>query len=121
MSYPEGASVNDAIPQEHCTVQYTSFDEAVNMVCRCRVRAELAKCNIKSAFQILPVLPQDFDLLGFYFQRFFYIDRALPIGCSVSFLEWKLRSRVGCKNTAHYLDQGSQMQFTWGQLEAEAG
>ena len=27
LSYPEGASVNDAILQEFCTVHYTSFDE----------------------------------------------------------------------------------------------
>ena len=68
LSYPEGGSVNDAIPQEQCTVRYTSFDEAVSMVRRCGVGAELAEYDIKSAFWILPVNPQDFDLLGFHFQ-----------------------------------------------------
>ena len=75
------------------------------MVRRCGVGAELAKFDIKSAFWILPVHLQDFDLLEFYFQGFFYIDRALPMGCSVfyaafklfcSFLEWNLRAKVGC-------------------------
>ena len=83
LSYPEGESVNDAIPQELCSVCYTSFDEAVHRVHRCRIGAELVKCDIKSAFCILPVHPQDFDLLGFYFQCSYYIDRALPMGCSV--------------------------------------
>ena len=71
------------------------------------------KRDIKSAFQILPVHPLDFDLLGFSFQHVFYIDRALPMGCSVScaayerfslFVEWQLRKRAGCSNMANYLD-----------------
>ena len=48
LSYPDGGSVNDAIPQELCTICYTSFDEAVSIVRRCGVGAELAKCDIKS-------------------------------------------------------------------------
>ena len=113
LSYPEGTSVNDVIPQELCSLCYTSFDEVVCMVRKCDVGAELAKCDIKSAFQILPVNPLVFDLLGFHFQGSFYIDRTFPMGCCIScaaferfssFLEWKLRCRVGCQYTAHYLD-----------------
>ena len=37
--------------------------------------AELGKCNIKSAFQLLHVHPTDFDLLGFSFEGSFYMDR----------------------------------------------
>ena len=84
LPYPEAESVNGDIPQELCSVYYTSFDEAVCMVHRCGIGAELAKCDIKSAFGILPVHPQDFDLLGFYFQGSYYINRALSMGCSVS-------------------------------------
>ena len=113
LSFPEGASVNDAIPQEFCTVRYTSFDEAVRMVRQCGVGAEMAKCDVQAVFRLLPVNPLDFDLLGLYFQGAYYVDRALPMGCSIScsaferfstFVEWKLRSRVGCNSTAHYLD-----------------
>ena len=77
LSYPEGNLVNDAISQELCTVHYTSFDEAVNMVRTCDVGAELAKCNIKSAFWTLSVHPRDFDLLGFCFQGSFYREHYL--------------------------------------------
>ena len=45
LSYPEGSSVNNAIPHELCTVRYTSLDEAVNMVRRGGVGVELAKCD----------------------------------------------------------------------------
>lgn len=57
--------------------------------------------------------PSDFDLLGFAFEGKIYIDRALPMGCSVScsaferfssFLEWALKQRSGCESAVHYLD-----------------
>ena len=76
LPYPEGESVSDAISQELCTVCYTSFDVAMCMVHRCGQGDELAKCNIKSAFCILLVHSLDFYLLGFYFQGYYYIDRA---------------------------------------------
>lgn len=59
----------------------------------------MVKCNIKSAFHLLPVHTNDFELLGFYFEGVYYMDRALPMGYSVScanferfstFLEWAL-------------------------------
>ena len=134
LSFPEGASVNDAIPSELCSVRYTSLDEAVCMVRKCGVGAELAKCDVKSAFRLLPVHPRDFDLLGFHFQGAFYTDRALPMGCSIScsvfekfstFVEWKLRDLTGYRSTAHYLDdylfcgkQGTgQCSFLLGQFQ----
>ena len=54
------------------------------MIRKCGVGAELAKCDIKSMFRILPVHPLDFNLLGFQFGGEFYIDRALLMGYSVS-------------------------------------
>ncbi|XP_060111130.1 olfactory receptor 6N1-like [Heteronotia binoei] len=59
------------------------------------------------------VHPEDFDLLGFSFEGKYYMDRALPMGCSVScasferfssFVEWALRIKSGLNNTVHYLD-----------------
>ena len=97
LSYPAGESVNGRIPQELCTVWYTSFDAAVCMVRACGHGVEMMKCDIKSAFHLLPVHPADFELFGFVFDRFYYMDRALPMGCSIShaafecfsfFLEW---------------------------------
>lgn len=73
----------------------------------------MAKADIKSAFRLLPVHPGDFHLLGFSFDGFFFMDRALPLGCSIScsavkhfssFLEWVVRQCTGCVDSAHYLD-----------------
>lgn len=46
--------------------------------------AELGKVDIKNAFRLLPIHQGDFDLLGFKFKNQFYIDKCLPMGCSIS-------------------------------------
>lgn len=83
------------------------------MVRSCGIGAEMAKCDIKSAFWLLPIHPNDFELLGFTFDGEFYMNRALPMGCSVScaafekfssFLEWVLQQCTGLQTTKHYLD-----------------
>lgn len=113
LSYPEGSSVNDAIPEHLCSVRYMSFDSTVHMVRGCGFGVELGKCNIKLAFRLLPVHPGDFELLGFSFQGLYYVDRALPMGCSVTclvferfstFLEWALKFCCGHESIVHYLD-----------------
>ncbi|XP_061485677.1 uncharacterized protein LOC133386068 [Rhineura floridana] len=113
LSHPRGQSVNDFIPDSLCTVHYTSFDAAVRMVRACGNGALMGKCDIKSAFRLLPVHPADFDLLGFTFADKFHVDRALPMGCSIScalferfstFLEWAIKRRTGMDSVVHYLD-----------------
>lgn len=75
LSHPKRGSVNDAIPDHMCSVQYTSFDKAVCLVHKSGISAELAKCDIKLAFRLLPVHPDDFELLGHAFEGQFYVDR----------------------------------------------
>ena len=36
LSVPKGSSVNDFILQEEFSVQYSKFDDAVNMICQPR-------------------------------------------------------------------------------------
>ena len=45
---------------------------------------ELTKNYIKSAFRLLIVNPADVDLLGIKFDNMYYIDKCLPMDCSVS-------------------------------------
>lgn len=40
--------------------------------------------DIKSAFRLLPVDPAEFDLLGFNIEHEIYIDKCMPMGCSIS-------------------------------------
>nr|XP_054749833.1 uncharacterized protein LOC129255509 [Lytechinus pictus] len=113
LSAPSNNSLNGQINRADCTVVYASFDEAVKLVQRIGHGACMGKADIKSAFRLLPVHPDDFDLLGMCVEGRFYFDKCMPMGCSVacsafekfsSFLEYCCRKVAGIPNTLHYLD-----------------
>lgn len=81
--YPKGASVNDAIPPELGSFCYVSLDDMLNIIKPCGPRALLAKCDIQSAFHLLPVHPDNFGLLEFKFKGSWYIDKTMPMGCMI--------------------------------------
>ncbi|KAM9330484.1 uncharacterized protein PAF06_014162 [Gastrophryne carolinensis] len=73
----------------------------------------MAKTDIESAFRLLPVHPDSLYLLGCFFEGGYYVDRCLPMGCSIScayfeafssFLEWVVKERAGMGSVTHYLD-----------------
>ena len=75
--------------------------------------ASLVKLDIESAFRLLPVHPKDFSLMGMQHNGQYFVDKALPFGCSSScaifekfstFLEWGARTTAASQNLMHYLD-----------------
>ena len=63
----------------------------------------------KSAFRLLPVHPNDFDLLGFSINGDLYYDKCMPMGCSISCVTFErfstfLRGELLAHVTLHYLD-----------------
>lgn len=113
LSYPDGASINDFIPDELCSVSYTTIDDAVQLIKALGRNCLLAKTDVASAFRILPVHPADHELLGIQFRGSFYYDRCLPMGCSISCsifetfstaLQWIACKRFGVQNMLHILD-----------------
>lgn len=71
----------------------------------------MAKADIQSAFRLLPIHPLGFNSLGFHFDGQIFIDKFLPMGCSLSchyfeafstFLEWVVYCVVG--GVSHYLN-----------------
>ncbi len=61
----------------------------------------MAKSDIKPAFRLLLVHPDDFNLLGFTLDDHFYFHKCMPMGCFSScatfecfstFLEYSARS-----------------------------
>jgi hypothetical protein len=113
LSHPLGNSVNDFIDPELCRVQYSSFDKVITMISNLGKGALCGKIDIKSAFRLLIVSPSDFDLVGIYFDGKFYIDKCLPMGCSLScslfekfssFLQWAVVRETGLSTIDHYLD-----------------
>ena len=113
LSYPKHESVNDFIDQKLCYVKYASFDEAVAIVQELGKNCLLGKSDMKSQFRIIPVAKNEFDQLGFCFNNWYYFDKALPFGCSIScatferfatFLEFAVRRRSTVGRLLHYLD-----------------
>ena len=46
--------------------------------------AHMAKTDVKSAFRIVPIHPEDFHLLGMKLDGLYFYETTLPMGCSMS-------------------------------------
>ena len=79
LSYPHGSSVNDFIPNDCSSVSYASINDAIDVL-----KPTGAKTDVKSAFRIIPIHPNDYPLLGMKWEKLYYFDRCLPMGCSSS-------------------------------------
>ena len=80
LSAPAGASVNDGICLETCSLSYASVDDAVAIIQHLGRGAELVKMDFKDAYRVVPVHPQDHRLLGIWWDGGVYVDRSLPFG-----------------------------------------
>lgn len=89
LSAPKGDSLNNQI-SEDALVKLRGLGQG----------ALMAKAVIQSAFRLLPINPLSLNSLGFVFYGYFFFDRCLPMGCSLSctyfkafatFLEWVVR------------------------------
>ena len=112
LSSPHGESVNDGIDKELCTLSYVSVDDIVKTILTLKKGALMAKVDIKNAYRLLPVHPEDRLLLGMEWQGQVYVDTALPFGLRsapkiftalADLLEWIIRKR-GVDHVDHYLD-----------------
>ena len=113
LSSPKGQSVNDGMSDEEASVKFNSFDDAVKLVAELGQGALLAKLDIKSAFRICPVHPEDWHLLGFTFCGLYFVDLCLPFGLRssvnrftllASTLLWILQNNYNIVHSTHYLD-----------------
>ena len=64
LSSPPGSSVNDGIDPTVCSLTYISMDTVAEKVAQLGQRTFLAKVDVKSAYRIVPVNPEDRMLLG---------------------------------------------------------
>ena len=115
LSYPRdsGISVNENIPTEFSRVQYSTIDDAIQLVQHIGKGAHMAKTDIKSAFRIIPIHPEDRELLGFAWEGQFYFDKCLPMGASSSCkifetfssaLKWIATTKFKCGDIVKILD-----------------
>ena len=59
LSSPHGESVNYGIDKELCTLSYVSVDNIVKTILTLKKGALMAKVDIKNAYRLLPVHPED--------------------------------------------------------------
>ena len=80
LSSPRGEAINEGISQEKFSVIYSRFDDAVDIVRDIGPSAFMGKLDVKHAFRLCPVRPQDFPLLGFHWLNRYYFELRLPFG-----------------------------------------
>jgi hypothetical protein len=113
LSAPAGQSINDGISKDDFSLHYSSVDDATSILHKLGKGALLAKVDLKSAFRMVPVRREDWELLGIRWKQAFYIDTCLPFGLrSAPFLfnqfaealQWILQNNYGLHWLIHYLD-----------------
>ena len=114
LSYPyDETSVNATIPRDCATVQYATISDAIRYINFHGHGCFLAKTDIKSAFRLLPIHPDDRHLLGLKWNGLYYFDNCLPMGCASSCklfelfstsLEWIVLQRLNNVSVIHVLD-----------------
>ena len=112
LSSPKNFSVNDNLHRNLTHVAYSSVDDAAAIIHNLGRHALMAKFDIKDAYRLIPVHPQDRHFLGIRWQGAIYVDCQLPFGLAsapaifsavAQALEWILRDR-GVHHMIHYLD-----------------
>ena len=105
--------MNVGILSSLCTVDYSSVDRALQFLTRLGRDTLLLKIDLKSAYRIVPLHPQDQYLFGVTWDNWVYVDQALPFGlhsAPVIFtavadaIGWALLE-VGLHFHIHYLDE----------------
>ena len=82
LSFPEGSSINDGIPDEDCHVQYASIEQAVEKVKLLKKNCFCAKTDISSAFRIINIKEYQYHLFGFMWEGKYYYYKNLQMVCS---------------------------------------
>ena len=80
LSYPQGDSINDYIPNDPYSLSYVRVDNTINIIWSLGRGAFMAKTDPKSAFRLIPIHPDDWSFLGIYWQSQYCVDMYLPFG-----------------------------------------
>lgn len=97
LSAPRGGSVNDAIPAHLKSVAYCYVQDVVQHILQSGAEGQyMCKLDIKEAFRIVPVHPEDWKWLGMQIDGSYYMDTTLPMGCSTSCAIFQSITRALC-------------------------
>ena len=110
LSYPKGSSLNDGISSDYTSVSYATVEDAIRLIKSVGPHCFLAKTDIKNAFRLIPIRPEDYNLLRICWRGLYYYDRSMPMGCSSSCktfeifstaIEWIARNKLHIPNILH--------------------
>ena len=113
LSFPKGSSLIDGISTDLTSVSYATVEDAIRRIKTVGPGCFLAKTDIKNAFQIIPIRPQDYNLLGICWRGLYYYDRCMPMGFSSSCktfeifstaIEWIAQNKLHITHILHLLD-----------------
>ncbi len=115
LSYPKSGStsINHSISKDDFSVQYVTIDDAIEGIKRFGPGCFLAKTDIESAFRLIPIHPDDYELLGMCWEGKYYYDKVLPFGLRSApsifnqlsdALEWILLNKCNISFACHILD-----------------
>jgi len=117
LSSPSGASVNDGVDENLCSLSYTSVWDAARGVLGKGAGALMAKVDIKHAYRNIPIHPADRVLMGMMWEGGLFINTALPFGLRSAWkifnavadaVEW-IAKQHGVTFIIHYLDDFLQV------------
>jgi hypothetical protein len=129
-SYPKtgkacSTSVNFHIPEKMRATILSSFDDAIDILAEVQSLSaaslhenpdfspQLLKIDVKAAYRLIPIHPDDYHLLGMYWGGAYYVDLVAPFGlgsaCQLweliaTALEWIFVQHLHITRIVHYVD-----------------
>ena len=84
LSAPVGFSINDFIDSSMYSLSYCSVDDAYAFINHLGPGTLLSKIDLKDAFRLIPVCPDNWNLLGIHWKHQFYIDTQFAFWLEIS-------------------------------------
>ena len=113
LSFPNGFSVNDGISRENFAVSYVGLTAAIEKILKYGKSCLMAKFDLKRAYRLLAIKPEERCLLIVKWNGFYYVDLCLPFGLRSApriftrfsdILEWILKYHGQIDDIQHSLD-----------------
>ena len=113
LSQPHGSSINDDISKDDFPCEYTKFDDATDLLMEAGRDSFLCKLDIKHAYRLLPVRPDQWHHLCYHWEGQYYVDLVLPFGMRssgaifnqfASLVRWILTNQYHIPRIINYSD-----------------
>ena len=113
LSQPHGASINDFISKDQFSCEYSHFDEATDLINKLGKGTLMCKLDIKHAYRLLPVRPDQWHHLCYFWEGNYYVDLVLPFGLRSSgsifnlfakLVRWIVQHHYNIQNIINYSD-----------------